>query len=1141
MSALDRGITLLTSPLPDHWRGYQFDGEERVDQGFHFTLTGTAKSYLDSEAILGQPCRWQITLFNQPPRVFEGIITSVEQTQTPDHHGFYHSTLEIGPWSEWLKRDQVNRSFANQSVLDIVQAVLSPFPFAHYQARVKASYPKIDFLTSFNENTWAFLTRLLASSGIHHYFTVTDSGLTWVLADSTSPLPMSETPYLVAASHPRLSTITGWRSQQRFGVAEQRGWRFDSSDPFAVPRLETSSTKVPGTTRLDQHAIQQEVPRFSRLSEQACPTNTSPLKLSAAATLARTADQAGQSTILALNLAEGFTLEGDSDAYRLLAIEHHCLDPNANPHREASKVIDATDSGDVQYHNTFTAIPLELPYVPPLPTLGLATRHPAVVAGKPGEAATVNERGEVAMRYRWQKDTDPVVWAGVLQSQSGDQWGSQWLPRAGDEISVVPFGGDLDRPVISHSLYSANQPSAIESPTQNGLQTRRLQSQDPTQGHRLRFDDTPGKEVLALHSVGDSKLSVAQDYQHTAQGSGTWTVDGDWLFEVLNGHTTMQANRITLSVGGNQLVMDDSGIQLKASAVHYKATGVGGSFPVARLGDDHTCPKTNSDDSDHKGGPVLSANGLVQTEGQATATVGKPLVCHGPNDTIVQGVSGITIQGKAIARKGSHTAHGGVITQGASTVRVSDANPDLLSLSGVGAAMNDATKIGPHWIQGVYHGAPKNLPWRYTHEDGRVESGVLDSEGKTPKITGLTQGSGTFEFGERAKLEAKREKLRAQLKAKLDAILSKERAQVKKDRQQLKKASWWDRWYNYGKGFVSGVADGVEGVGKGVVHLLEDGEEAAEWAGKMYMATETGDLAELQRLDQQATATGKRIIKETEQAYETLKALTLDTETHQILLHFAEDYYHASDRIVLLKDVGNTVGGILPALMIAIISKDPAALGVTMAAEAGGEITEAGTIVEEILETDEALAKCKSLEEAEVDKAHHVLARPEGVDEGAVRLKGKMPYPGYETKENLVHPSGEEFNLPKEEAANFSGEVTPKVLPPGTKLYRIIPNSSKRILKPYWSYSLPKNMQEWRSGSAVLEAWNSNGYYVEHTVGEGGLPVWVGKAASQTFEEEAGAPDWLYPGGDTQVYIPNVMNEVSPSLEIKPTLWKESE
>lgn len=109
--------------------------------------------------------------------------------------------------------------------------------------------------------------------------------------------------------------------------------------------------------------------------------------------------------------------------------------------------------------------------------------------------------------------------------------------------------------------------------------------------------------------------------------------------------------------------------------------------PAARVSDMHTCPKVEffplgngtTVAVPHIGGPIVAAGATnVMIEGQGAAMMGSLCTCTaggspylGPTiDTIVTGSSTVRINGKAAARRGDRTAHGGVITTGAQTVRI---------------------------------------------------------------------------------------------------------------------------------------------------------------------------------------------------------------------------------------------------------------------------------------------------------------------------------------------------------------------------------------------------------------------------------------------------------------------------------------
>lgn len=93
------------------------------------------------------------------------------------------------------------------------------------------------------------------------------------------------------------------------------------------------------------------------------------------------------------------------------------------------------------------------------------------------------------------------------------------------------------------------------------------------------------------------------------------------------------------------------------------------SKPAAMLGAYHSCP-ARSGKTRHVGGPTLATSPDVLIGGLPVACVGDKLVCHGSPDTIVAGSTTVTANGRAVARVGDGSAHGGTILVGNPTVLV---------------------------------------------------------------------------------------------------------------------------------------------------------------------------------------------------------------------------------------------------------------------------------------------------------------------------------------------------------------------------------------------------------------------------------------------------------------------------------------
>ena len=119
--------------------------------------------------------------------------------------------------------------------------------------------------------------------------------------------------------------------------------------------------------------------------------------------------------------------------------------------------------------------------------------------------------------------------------------------------------------------------------------------------------------------------------------------------------------------------------------------------------------------------------------------------------------------------------------------------------------------------------------------------------------------------------------------------------------------------------------------------------------------------------------------------------------------------------------------------------------------------------------------------------------------------------------------------------ANFS-DARPDVLPPGTKLYRILDEQANPA-GAYWAPALPESKATWRGNYAVKDSWNDNGYYTEYTVPPGdGLKVWRGTTAGQEYREHNGKTFFLG-GGKEQIFISP--NTVAPAPK-KFTPWTDA-
>lgn len=92
---------------------------------------------------------------------------------------------------------------------------------------------------------------------------------------------------------------------------------------------------------------------------------------------------------------------------------------------------------------------------------------------------------------------------------------------------------------------------------------------------------------------------------------------------------------------------------------------------AARVGDHHTCPKSEPGPVPHVGGAILpSGCPTVLIHEMPAARVGDRSKCNGPPDTIVMGEPSVLIANMPAARVGDPTSHGGVIVAGCGCVQI---------------------------------------------------------------------------------------------------------------------------------------------------------------------------------------------------------------------------------------------------------------------------------------------------------------------------------------------------------------------------------------------------------------------------------------------------------------------------------------
>lgn len=706
----------------------------------------------------------KITIHASDTRVFQGMVTNFVPGNI-DSKGRRQYFATIQPWLVSLDEQKFNHFYYNETIPNIVRAIILKIGKHDVDTQSLAkTYVKKDFCVQYHETYLAFIHRLLAEAGIFYIFVPGKDYELPVLRD----LPISTgLQYAVNDNHPGDKHIHDWQdnldatpdnasvTSYQFTAPKtplHTNYQFDQLSGFKfVKKLQARGTDTPED--LNQYFEQQVNLIQANNNKVEFESNI-------------TTFAPGHSYNIIHNNSE------KSGNYMVLEVIHHAYDHSYYEKNNLTSSADKKANHTKHYGNTVLALSNDIDYTPaPISKPLIKNITTAKVITPDGQQVYTNTYGAIKVQYPWQADDNVNIqylpWMRVGVWQAGQGWGSQFIPRANDEILLNYVQGNLQNPLMTGSLYHQKHKTPYDLSHNHAITSISTQIIGQTQGHEIAFDDTNEHEILHHKAQGDYKILINNDNDLNIKSNDKKQINIKKQILVNNGLTGLNAGTATFQVGTNALVMDSAGIHFKGNQVTYKAIGVGGSYPVARLGDDHCCHKVTAA-IPHQGGAINQGSSLFKVNNLSAARLGDTAKCLPETDVITEGVGSILVEGKPLTRLGHHTKHNGKITTGSPNVFVSDAGFASSLIPGIFKSGNGQLSTQTHWIQG-YYPDKQGMTWTISHQAGLAYHGVLDEEGKTEKITNLPEGTANIYFGDKEALEkalkAKREDLQTQLES----------------------------------------------------------------------------------------------------------------------------------------------------------------------------------------------------------------------------------------------------------------------------------------------------------------------------------------------------------------------------------------
>ena len=397
------------------------------------------------------------------------------------------------------------------------------------------------------------------------------------------------------------------------------------------------------------------------------------------------------------------------------------------------------------------------------------------MVGKSGEEIWTDKYSRIVVQFFWDRegkaDEKSSCWIRVAQGWAGNQWGSIYIPRIGQEVVVSFLDGDPDRPLITGSVYNADQMPPYALPDEQTKSTVKSYSSKGGGGfNEIRLEDKKGSEQIFIHSqkdidiriendrkewIGEDRhLIVTRDKMEQVQRDSHTDITRDQIEKIgRDHHVTINGKAAVKITGSNSLAVTGDVIEqfsgnhssqvtqnlyLKAMQVVIEASAgltlkVGGSFITVNAGGVAIS------------GPIVQINSGGSALSGSAGSLVSPLSPTDPAQA-----------DKAVAGQMSPPAGAG-FTQASMTVStVSPAAPPSSTSPASNAPTHDPNspenKDKPHWIEiklAGEDGKPiAGEPYRITHPDGTVSEGTLDDKGSA-RVEGLDAGSSKVTFPNR--------------------------------------------------------------------------------------------------------------------------------------------------------------------------------------------------------------------------------------------------------------------------------------------------------------------------------------------------------------------------------------------------------
>lgn len=432
---------------------------------------------------------------------FKGFVYECEQLGA--FEGKYVYRVVLGPKLSFLTQTFHNQIFLDRTSQELLEEILidGGLLWDEFEFRLQGDLSKRwEYVCQYRESHFDFFSRWLEREGLYFFFEatddeekliITDSVLAHPAADANRKLlyrPVSGLEY--GSGIPILDSFTACQTRTPGTVTvKDYNYRNPSLDLTGTAVVDPEST---GEVYLYGDHLQspEESARIAKTRAEAITCRTHLFKGRSNAAFLRTG--------LIIEIEDHFRAEYNSK-YLVTQITH---EGHQQLYLFAGLQKDASEHEKKPlYRNSFTAIPANMQYRPPLATQkprfhGVINAH--IDAEGSGKYPEIDEQGRYKVTLPFdlagRKGGKASAWVRMAQPYAGEGHGMHFPLHKGTEVLLTFVDGDPDRPIIAAAVSNPLTPSVVNSDisTQNRITT--------AGGNKIHIEDQEGKKRILLHS-----------------------------------------------------------------------------------------------------------------------------------------------------------------------------------------------------------------------------------------------------------------------------------------------------------------------------------------------------------------------------------------------------------------------------------------------------------------------------------------------------------------------------------------------------------------------------------------------------------------------------------------------------------------